>query len=140
MNHPEPLFDSDEFARKVGNYEDRPISAQDVIRALVDILSFDNMVISSRSKGILARQTKELLADGFNPDLVLRGAMAAFLRGQPATMYLLTEEIQSADAGKHISPREWREQVNSWTASNKPKSSLQQLINEVYDRKRGTST
>jgi len=132
MSFPQPSFGDIEPSFDEGN----PITARDVLGAMIDILALDGIPISSRAKGIIARQAKELLADGFDPYVVLQASVAAYCRSQPSIVYLLAMEIATAEAGKHISPREWRERVNSYKAAQKGPSISQQLIKTVYDRKR----
>lgn len=129
------LFPDDRPSKEV-ELADRPITAQDVLGVVVDLLSRDGILMTSRVKGIIAKQTKELLLDGLDPDVILRAAVASCYRSQPAIMHLLAFEITVAEAGKHMSPREWREKVNSYKAANSTPSAAEQLVQSAYKRKR----
>lgn len=115
---------------------ERPITAADIIGAMVDVLALDGIPVSGRAKGMIGRQAKELLSDGFDPDVILRASVASYCRAQPHIMHLLAIEITTAEAGKHMSPLEWREKVNNYKAASEGPSVTQQLVQSVYDRKR----
>lgn len=115
---------------------DRPVTAQDILGVVVELFSRDGIVVTSRAKAIIGKQAKELLTDGVDPDVILRASVAAYCRAQPAIMHLLAIEIMTAEAGRHLSPREWREKVNSYKAASTGPSVVEQLVQSAYNRKR----
>jgi len=103
--HPNVL--SQGVARKSG--EVTPLNAGDVVATVVDWCSSRHMPLARQWKGMIARQAKTLLEDGFSFEVVAMAAIFSIRRGAPQHMHFLAGELTAVRAGEWISTRdEWR--------------------------------
>jgi hypothetical protein len=82
------------------------LTAADVIACVVDWFSLKNIPISSRWKGMIGRQAKELLADGFDFDTVVAASILAIRRGGPHLVHYIAGDLVAAKAGEWIPTRD----------------------------------
>lgn len=89
-----------------------PVNAGDVLARVIDWLREAQMPISRQAKGMIARQSKELLEDGFDADLVGAAAVLAVRRCVPHHMHFIASDLAAARAGQWISTRdEYRKSI-----------------------------
>ena len=88
-------------------YLDRQPSAQEVIANVVDTFSEKGIPIPSRHKGIIGKQAKELLADGFDVSTLTIAAVVALKRGEPQNMHFVASDLVMARAGQKLSRSEY---------------------------------
>lgn len=88
------------------NGEVTPVNAGDVLAVVIEDLRVARLPLSSQAKGIVAKQIKSLLNDGFRPELVRQAAVIAIKRGTPQSTHFIAGDLAAADAGVWISTRE----------------------------------
>lgn len=89
----------------------KAITAQDIIAALVDLMKANGVPVSSRAKGVLAKQTKQLLADGFTPQIVSVAALVALRRSAPHLCDRIAQDLALTLAGQAMTRDEYRREV-----------------------------
>lgn len=92
-----------------------PINAHDILAALVDTMRLHGIPVASRYKGMIAKQAKELLDDGFTADVILTAAVLSVRRGTPHELHHITQDIAVAQAGQHLSRRDYQHQLAAAT-------------------------
>ena len=88
------------------NGEVTPVNAGDVLAVVIEDLRDARLPLSSQAKGIVARQIKSLLGDGFHPEIVRQAAGLAIKRGTPQNTHFIASDLAAANAGVWISTRE----------------------------------
>lgn len=90
---------------------ERPPNAHDVMAAAIGHLNYADggIVVGRRERGILARQAKELLADGYPPVTVARALVVAWRRGEPHNAWRVCGDLARAEAGLHIDRGDYRQ-------------------------------
>lgn len=87
--------------------EEYPRDAQGVVGIVVDTFTAKGIPIPSRHKGMLARQAKELLSDGFDYETVVVASVVALRRGQPHNAHFIASDLVFARAGERMTRREY---------------------------------
>jgi hypothetical protein len=87
-------------------------TAQIVVSTLTDTMAANGVPVTSRTKGMIARQAKELLDDGFEVELVLVAAVISVRRGVPAHMHFIAQDLAVARAGQRISRQGYEAELN----------------------------
>lgn len=82
-------------------------NAGTVIKNVIDLFSAHGVPISSRHKGMLARQSKELITDGFDAGTVTVAAVIALKRGEPQNLHFIAADLVMARAGQRMTRREY---------------------------------
>lgn len=85
----------------------RSPTAQDVVATVVDTFTAKGIPIPSRHKGMIARQSKELLSDGFDYETVVVAAVVSLKRGQPQNLHFIASDLVLARAGERMTRREY---------------------------------
>lgn len=96
---------SDEVARRSG--ETTPANAHDVLATVCDIFNAHNIPLPTRHKGILARNAKELLDDGFEYETVVVASVIALRRGAPQHVQWVASDLVMARGGQRMDRREY---------------------------------
>jgi hypothetical protein len=89
------------------------VTAQHIIAAVVDTFGTQGIPLTSRARGMLARQSKELLGDGFSADVILAAAVISVRRGAPAHMHFIAQDIAVAMGGMRMERRAYEAQLNA---------------------------
>jgi len=84
-----------------------PATAADVIAAVVDTFALDGIPVASRHKGMLAKQAKELLSDGYSWKLLVMASVYSLRRSQPQNMHFIANDLNMAGARKYMTRRDW---------------------------------
>lgn len=84
-----------------------PRDAQGVVGTVVDTFTAKGIPIPSRHKGMIARQSKELLDDGFEYETVVVAAVVSLKRGQPQNLHFIASDLVLARAGERMTRREY---------------------------------
>lgn len=87
--------------------EPRAKTARDVVAAVVDTFQAKGVPIASRHKGMIARQAKELLSDGFEFETVTVAAVIALRRAEPQNLHFIAADLVMARAGEKMTRREY---------------------------------
>ena len=82
-------------------------TAADVIRNMVDVFQAKGIPVASRHKGMIGRQAKELLADGFDVGTVTVAAVIALKRSEPQNLHFIANDLVMARAGEKMTRREY---------------------------------
>lgn len=90
---------------------DRPVHAGDVIATVAEHATTTGAILSSRERGILARQAKELLGDGYDPVTVARACLVAWRRGEPHNAWRVCGDLNRAETGQHMTAQEYRREL-----------------------------
>lgn len=80
-------------------------SAADVIAAMMDLFAEKRIPVSSRARGMVGRQAKELLSDGFDYETLVVAAVTAVRRGEPHRMHWIASDLVMARAGEKMDRR-----------------------------------
>jgi hypothetical protein len=88
-------------------------SARDLVSAVVDAMKANDIPLTRRTRGMIAKQTKELLIDGFTADVILTASVVSIRRGAPGHMHLIAQDIVIVQAGQRITRREYENQLNA---------------------------
>lgn len=84
-----------------------PANAGDVIAAVTDLFAEKKIPIASRHKGIIGKQAKELLDDGFDFGTVTVAAVMALRRSEPQNLHFIASDLVMARAGERMTRREY---------------------------------
>lgn len=92
-----------------GDTELAPIegTAATVIANVMDVFAAKNIPVASRHKGIIGKQAKELLADGFDVSTLTVAAVTALRRGEPQNLHFIANDLVMAKAGQRMTRREY---------------------------------
>lgn len=82
-------------------------TAQDVVATVCDTFAAKGIPLPSRHKGIIARQAKELLGDGFDYETVVIASVIALRRAQPQNLHFVAADLVMARAGERMTRREY---------------------------------
>lgn len=82
-------------------------NAGDVIASVVDTFREKGIPVASRHKGIIGKQAKELLDDGFDFATVSVAAVIAVRRGEPQNLHFIASDLVMARAGQRMTRREY---------------------------------
>lgn len=118
--------------------EPRPIRANDVMAAFIDIMRLDGIPVIPRARGMIAKASKELLEADFNADVVLTAAVVSLQRGEPHLMDMIAQDIVVAQAGKRMTREGYREVLNRASAALKPPTRGEELARVAYAKRRKT--
>jgi hypothetical protein len=102
-HHPDVI--SDQGIQRA-NGEVTPVNAGDVLARVIDELRLARLPLSSQAKGIIAKQIKSLLEDGFDWQIVGHAAVLAIKRGTPQHTHFIAGDLAAASAGVWLSTRE----------------------------------
>lgn len=80
--------------------EPKPITARDVVAAVIDTMRLHHVPIAPRAKGIIAKKSKELLEAGFRPEVVLAAAVESLRRNETHQMDLIAQDIALVQSGQ----------------------------------------
>lgn len=117
----------------MGQELERAINAGDVIAAVVDTMALHDVPVSSRAKGILAKQAKELLEDGFDADTVLAASVIALRRGQPHVAHYVAQDLALAQKGQHLTRDDYRAELASAKQHLDPvRQGLSSTLDAIY--------
>lgn len=86
---------------------ERERTARDVLIVVCDTFSAKGIPLPSRHKGIIARQSKELLDDGFDFETVVVSSVIALRRAQPQNLHFIATDLVMARAGERMTRREY---------------------------------
>lgn len=86
---------------------DYPRNAQGAIATVCDTFMAKGIPIASRHKGMLARQAKELLSDGFEFETVVIASVIALRRGEPQNAHFIAGDLVMARAGERMTRRQY---------------------------------
>lgn len=86
-----------------------PRDAQGVLGAVIDTFAASNIPISSRHKGIIGKQAKELLIDGFDFETVVVASVISLRRAQPQNLHFIAADLVMARAGQRMTRREYEQ-------------------------------
>lgn len=81
-----------------------PFNASDAVAAVCDAYGYP---IPRSLKARMGKSAKELLADGFTPNVVCAAMYAAVRRARPDLVATLALELQNAVIGQTLTGREW---------------------------------
>lgn len=115
--------------------EPRATNAGEIVGAMVDTLRVYNVPVTGRAKGMIGRQAKELLVDGFEPDVILAASVLALRRGEPQNMHFIAQDIVLMQAGQLLSRKDYRDELGRAAAQLNP-SRGEELAREAYERRR----
>lgn len=87
--------------------EGRELTAQDVVATVCDTFAAKSIPLPSRHKGMIARQAKELLTDGFDYETVVVASVIALRRAQPQNLHFIAADLVMARAGERMTRREY---------------------------------
>jgi hypothetical protein len=106
-----------------------PFNAGDAIAAVAEMYA---MPIPSRIKARLGASAKQLLADGFQPNVVCSAMLMAVKMARPHLMESFALEMQTAASGQLIGFPEYRAALQKLNADNRPElQSLYQALEEA---------
>lgn len=89
-----------------------PLNAGDAVAIVIDWFRAKGIPVTRQSKGMVARQAKTLLEDGFDFDTVVMSAILAIRRGGPHLMHFIASDLVAAKAGEWIADRnEYRKKL-----------------------------
>ena len=113
---------------------ERPPNAHDVMAATIGYLNRTEggVTVGSRERGILARQAKELLTDGYPPHTVARALVVAWQRGEPHNAWRVCGDLTRAEAGLHIDRADYRRLLNDF--ADPEGARRREEHQEMYDR------
>lgn len=111
---------SDELARASEQLPGERISAQDIVRAVVDTMALHQVPVTGRARGIIGKQAKELLADGFSPATILAAATIALRRAEPHVTHFIAQDIALAQAGQLLSRSQYKRELEDATSRLNP--------------------
>jgi hypothetical protein len=83
-----------------------PANAGDALAHVIDWFRERGMPLTRQAKGMLARQAKDLLEDGFDYELVVASAILSVRRCTPQHMHFIASDLAAARAGQWISTRD----------------------------------
>lgn len=83
------------------------LTARDVLITVVDSFREHGIPLPSRHKGILARNAKELLTDGFDFETVVIASVIALRRGAPQHVQWVASDLVMARAGQRMTRGEY---------------------------------
>ena len=89
------------------------ITARDVLAAAIDTMAIHGVPVTSRAKGMIARQAKELLGDGFSPDTVLAASVIAIRRGEPQSVHFIAQDIALTQSGQRLSRKDYEGELRA---------------------------
>jgi hypothetical protein len=102
--HPE-IPDNEGLVRANGSIT--PWNAADILAAVIDVFTENNVPITSRAKGMIGRQAKELLEDGFDHSTIVVAAVTVLRRGDPHNLHFVAQDLVMARAGRRMTRREY---------------------------------
>ena len=79
-----------------------PANAGDVLAVVVEKFREVGVPLASRHKGIIGKQTKELLSDGFDAETLVLACVTALRRGEPQNLHFIANDLVMARAGKRL--------------------------------------
>jgi hypothetical protein len=94
-----------EIERKTGQVT--PANAHDVMATVIDTFQAKGIPLPRRFKGMIAKNAKELLEDGFDFETVAIAAVIACKRGQPYALPYIAGDIVMARSGERMTRREY---------------------------------
>jgi len=89
----------------------RPWNAADCVAAVVDTLRLYDVPIVRSWRGIVGRRAKELLDDGFAPEVVVASCVIAIRRGQPQIAHCIAMDAMLVQQGQHLSRMEYDREI-----------------------------
>jgi hypothetical protein len=89
----------------------KQVTAQDIVTALVDMMSAHGAPVTSRARGVIGKQAKDLLKDGFRPEVVYAAAAIALRRGQPHITHHIAQDIVLTETGQHLTRAEYQRDI-----------------------------
>ena len=82
-------------------------TGQDVVGTVMDIFIEKGIPVSSKARGMIGRQAKELLSDGFDYETLVISAVMALRRGEPHRMHWIASDLVMARAGEKMDRRSY---------------------------------
>ena len=101
--HPEVL--SEGIVRRSG--EITPLNAADILAIVIDRFAANGIPLTSQAKGMIARQAKQLLDDGFDYTTIIVAAVMAVRRGMPQGVHWIAADLVTARGGLRMTRREY---------------------------------
>jgi hypothetical protein len=98
---------------EIAKRPDGALTGGDIVAAVVDTLRVYDVPMTGRAKGMIGKQAKELLADGFPPETILAASVLAVRRGQPHVAHFIAQDIALMQAGQHLSRAEYQKELES---------------------------
>lgn len=84
-----------------------PRNAGGVLGMVVDTFALKGIPVDSRARGIIGKQAKQLLIDGYDFEVTCIGAIHSYKRSRPDLMTSITRDLVLTRAGEHMSAKEW---------------------------------
>ncbi len=81
--------------------------AGDVLAAVSEAFTAKGIPISTRHRGILGKQARELIDSGFEFDAVVLACVMALRRGEPQNAHFIAGDLVTAKAGQRLTRREY---------------------------------
>ncbi len=81
--------------------------AGDVLAAVSEAFTAKGIPISTRHRGILGKQARELIDSGFEFDAVVLACVMALRRGEPQNVHFIAGDLVTAKAGQRLTRREY---------------------------------
>jgi len=81
--------------------------AGDVLAAVSEAFTAKGIPISTRHRGILGKQARELIDSGFEFDAVVLACVTALRRGEPQNVHFIAGDLVTAKAGQRLTRREY---------------------------------
>lgn len=117
--------------------EQSTTTAAEIVAALVDTMSLHDVPVTGRAKGMIGRQAKELLADGFTAETVLAASVIALRRGEPHVAHFIAQDIVLMLAGQKITRSDYeREMKAASMALNPAMQRIDAVLDELEERRR----
>ena len=82
-------------------------SAQTVIGDVVDAFGAYDIPVSSRARGMIGKQAVDLLASGFDYEVVVLASVTAIRRGEPQNAHFIAGDLVLARAGQRVTRRDY---------------------------------
>lgn len=109
-------------------------TAAHIMAVIGETFSAEGVPLARRARGILARQSKELLEDGFAPTVVARACIVAERRGEPHNAWRIAGDIARVEAGLHMTRADYERELKAQLTPG-PSATLLQLMEERSKRR-----
>jgi hypothetical protein len=103
----------------------KTITAQTIVGAVCDQMAVYSVPITSRARAILGKQAKELLADGFAPDVILASCVIALRRSEAHVAHHIAQDIVLMQAGRKLSRADYNAEMAQAQARLDPAKAAQ---------------
>ena len=104
-------------------------TAAHIMVVIAETFTGENVPLARRARGILARQSKELLEDGFQATVVARACIVAERRGEPHNAWRIAGDIARVEAGIHMTRTDYEKELKAQLTPG-PSALLLQVMEE----------